>query len=105
MFEEATICTAIQVFADTATGPFWLAQWQAIALGFEPAAKGNARRLVDALRAVADEAPPVVRGQIIDRQEALSAAELRTLETALHAITCRLFALTPIERRMVEQRR
>ena len=73
MFEEATICTAIQVFADTATGPFWLAQWQAIALGFEPAAKGNARRLVDALRAVADEAPPVVRGQIIDRQEALSA--------------------------------
>jgi hypothetical protein len=59
------------------------------------------------LRAVADEAPPVVRGQIIERQQALwtVAIELRAPETALHDIACRLFELTPAERRTVEQRR
>jgi len=95
------------VYADDATGAFWLAQWQAIALAFEPSARGNGKRLVDLLRTVADEAPPAVRTQIVERQQALStlAIELATLEAALHDITCRLFDLTPAERRLVAARR
>ena len=98
---------AAGVYADDATGAFWLAQWQAIALGFEVNGKGNGKRLIDQLRAVADEAPPATRGQIIDRQQQLStlAVDLAALEARLHEITCRLFALTPDERRLVETRR
>lgn len=112
-FEDGELTLAIdgaeaaRVYADDIVGPFWLAQWQAIALGYEPNGKGNGKRLIDLLRAVADEAPAVVRGQIIERQQALStlAIELRALEASLHEITCRLFELTPEERRMVEQHR
>jgi hypothetical protein len=94
------------VYADGEQGAFWLAQWQAVALAFEPSSKGNAKRLIEQLRNVADEAPAPVRGQIIERQQSLSAlaGELRALEASLHDITCRLFALTPAERRLVEQR-
>ncbi|WP_375427034.1 type IIL restriction-modification enzyme MmeI [uncultured Sphingomonas sp.] len=94
------------IYADADQGAFWLAQWLATALAFEPNGRDNGRRLIDALRAVADEAPPSVRAQVIERQEALSAlaATLRAGEAALHEITCRLFALTPAERRLVEAR-
>lgn len=94
------------VYADADQGAFWLAQWQAIALGFEPKGKGDALRLINLLRAAAEKAPPTLREQIMDRQRSLStlAAELRNLEAQLHDMTCRLFALTPEERRLVEAR-
>ncbi len=94
------------VYADAQQGAFWLAQWQAVALAFEPNGRGNGKRLIDLLRAIADEAPPAVRAQIIERQGQLSvlADELRELESALHEITCRLFELTAAERRLVEAR-
>lgn len=97
---------AARVYADAEQGAFWLAQWQAIALAFEPKGRGDGKRLVDLLRAVADEAPAAVRAQIIERQQALSmlGAELRNGEAALATITARLFALTPEELRLVAAR-
>ncbi len=94
------------VYADDEQGAFWLAQWQAIALAFEPNGRDNGKRLIDGLRAVADEAPSPARAQIIERQQALSrlAGELTGLERALDDITSRLFALTPAERRLVAAR-
>lgn len=94
------------VYADAEQGAFWLAQWQAIALAFEPNGRDNGKRLIDGLRTVADEAAPAIRAQIIDRQQALStvAVALRDEEAALHAITVRLFALTPAERALVGAR-
>jgi hypothetical protein len=94
------------IYADSQQGAFWLAQWQAIALAFEPNGRANAKRLIDLLRTVADEATPVLRGQIVERQQSLLtlAMELRELENQLHTITCRLFDLTPAERRLVEAR-
>lgn len=97
---------AMRAFVDDDLAPFMLAQWQAIALGFEPNGRGNGKKLIDALRSVAEEAPAVVRAQVIERQRALSALaiELRDLETELHELTCRLYDLTPEERRLVEAR-
>jgi hypothetical protein len=97
---------AFGVYADEEQGAFWLAQWQVVAMGFEPNGGPNAKRLIDQLRTVADEAPLALRTQIIERQQALSrlAADLKQLEQDLHEITCRLFGLTPAERRMVEFR-
>jgi hypothetical protein len=94
------------IYADADQGAFWLAQWQAIALGFEPNGRGNGKRLLDQLRSVADEAPPVLRTQIIEYQSELSAiaVELSALEANLHDISCRLFDLSPAERQMVEAR-
>ena len=94
------------VYADADQGAFWLAQWQAIALAFEPNGRGAGKRLVEQLRHVADEAPPAVRDQIIERQQALSAlgVELARLETELADITARLFGLTTEEKRLVAAR-
>ncbi len=94
------------VYADAEQGAFWLAQWQAVALAFEPGGRGAGKRLLDQLRTVADEADPPLRAQIIERQQALSAlgVELAALEAALADITARLFALTPAERRLIAAR-
>ena len=94
------------IYADDEQGAFWLAQWQAVALAFEPNGSGNAKRLIDQLRNMADEAAPAVRAQIIERQASLAtlAMELRALEARLHELTCDLYGLDAAERRLVERR-
>lgn len=94
------------IYADAETGAFLLAQWQVVALGFEPKGKGDAKRLIEALRMVGDNAADALRMQIIERQQRLSAESrsLRELERELHEITCRLFNLNSSERQLVEAR-
>lgn len=92
------------VYLDEPTGALVLAQWQNVALTFEPTGKGDAKRLVDRLRKVATDAPPELSRQIIERQQQLSelTTELKLLESQLHAMTCELYRLSPEERRLVE---
>ncbi|MFN7400266.1 MAG: Eco57I restriction-modification methylase domain-containing protein [Sandaracinobacter sp.] len=92
------------IYLDADTGAFLLAQWQVVALAFEPNGNGNGKRLSDQLRMVGFEAPDALRNQIIERQQELAAisADLRELETELHEMTCRLFDLSPAERALVE---
>lgn len=94
------------IYVDDLAGEFILAQWQVIALGFEPTGKGDAKRLTDLLRTVGAEAETEVRNQIIERQRQLAelGATLRDFERKLHAVTCRLYDLTPAERQLVEGR-
>jgi hypothetical protein len=94
------------IYLDADTGAFLLAQWQVVALAFEPNGNGNGKRLSDQLRMVGFEAPDALRNQIIERQQELAAlsADLRELETELHEMTCRLFDLSPAERALVEGR-
>jgi hypothetical protein len=94
------------IYANADTGTFLLAQWQVVALGFEPKGKGDGKRLADALRTVGETAADALRSQIIERQEQLSAEtqSLRELERQLHESTCRLFDLSPAERQLVESR-
>jgi hypothetical protein len=94
------------IYLNEDRGKFLAAQWQVIALAFEPDSNGNAKRLTDQLRNIGFEAPDALRAQIIDRQAELVqlSATLRTLEADLHEITCQLFALTPEERALVERR-
>ena len=90
-------------FVNDADAPFLLAQWQVAALGFEPRGPGDGKRLIDKVREVGLEAPTTLLGQIIERQEALGriGISIRDGEEALHNITCRLFALTPEELRLI----
>ena len=92
------------IYLDADTGPFALAQWQAAALSFEPTGKGDAKRLVEALRHVGLDAEPALRDQVIERQAELTAltTELRAHEANLHEETCTLFALSPLEQAMIE---
>jgi len=85
-------------------GPLVAAQWRAVALGFEPRGRGDAARLVKDLRRVAVVAEPAVRDQVLAIAGELGTldGDLRADEAALHAITCRLFRLTPEELQMVE---
>jgi len=94
------------IYADADVGAFLLAQWQVVALGFEPKGKGDGKRLADALRTVGETAANSLRSQIIERQEQLLRVtqSLRELERELHEITCRLFELSRGERRLVECR-
>lgn len=93
-------------YVEADAAPFLLAQWQLVALTFEPKGKTDGKRLVDALRKVGTDAEPALRDQIIERQGALAAlsADIAVLEAQLHDITCRLFGLTADERRRVEAR-
>ncbi len=94
------------IYLDDLEGEFILAQWQVVALGFEPTGRGDAKRLTDQLRTVGADAEAEVRSQIIERQSQLAAlgATLRDLERQLHSITCRLYDLTLAERQLVESR-
>ena len=85
-------------------GPLVAAQWRAVALGFEPRGRKDGERLVKLLRRVAVAAEPAVLRQILDLAQELGEldGDLRADEAALHEMTCRLFALTPEERRLVE---
>jgi hypothetical protein len=91
-------------FVNDAQAPFLLAQWQVVALGFEPRGRDDGKRLIDAVREVGVEAPATLLDQIIERQDALSriGVSIREGEKALHSITCRLFALTTAERRLID---
>lgn len=102
VIDGAVACRGIYV--SEAEAPFLLAQWQVVALGFEPKGKGDGKRLVDALRHIGTDAPEELRNQIIERQEQLArqTEALRALESDLHEITCRLFNLTREERALVE---
>lgn len=93
-----------RAYVEVDAARFLLAQWQLVALAFEPKGNNDSKRLVAALRKVGTDAEPAVREQIIERQETLATliAELRRLEAALHARTCAMFGLTAEERRWVE---
>ncbi|MCA1748607.1 MAG: N-6 DNA methylase, partial [Sphingomonadales bacterium] len=82
-------------------------QWRMVALTFEPAARGNAKRLVDRLRSVAVAAESVVLKQLqrlaADLEEV--SGEIEREESTLHEVTCVLFELSDDERRLVEQQR
>jgi hypothetical protein len=95
---------AARVFVTADQSALVAAQWRSVALDFQPRGKDDAKRLVDRLRLLATEAEPAVEQQIIAIGD-----ELATLgrviaddERDLHELTCRLFALTPEERRLVE---
>lgn len=80
------------------------AQWRAAALDLTPSGKGDAKRLLDKLRRVALDADPALAAQIIERGRKLAELDrvFREDEAELHELTCRLFDLTPDERRLVE---
>jgi type I restriction-modification system DNA methylase subunit len=98
---------AARLFVTEAQAPLVEAQWRAIALNFMPTGKADARRLVDRLRRVATEADPVIADRIIAAGQRLAQLDsvLRDDEAQLHELTCRMFNLTPQERRLVEQGR
>lgn len=98
---------AVRVFVGDAEGPLVEAQWRAVAIALTPAGKDDAARLIGRLRRVATEADPAVTEQIvaIGRRLADRDAVLRDDERQLHEMTCRLFKLTPDERRLVERGR
>lgn len=79
-------------------------QEQAVAIGFQPSGKDDAKRLIARLRRVAVAADKALADQIvaIGRDLAVRDATIRDAEAQLHELTCRLFGLTPAERRLVE---
>ena len=83
------------------------AQWRCVALDFTPSGKGDAWRLTDWLRRVATAAPPEIADAVLTIGDELATltATLAEAEARLHAIVCRLFALTPDERALVERGR
>lgn len=93
-----------RLFVDDAEAPLIDAQWRAVSIAFQPSGKEDARRLVIRLRRVATAAEPALAGQIVAIGSALAARDtlIREDEAQLHELTCRLFALTPAERRLVE---
>ena len=95
---------AARAFVDDDEGPLVAAQWRTVALGFEASGRGDGKRLVKLLRRVAVAAEPAVLTQILALAEELAALadHLRADEAALHEMTCKLFRLTPEERRLVE---
>jgi len=92
------------IYVSPVAGALLTAQWEVIALNFEPKGRDDGKRLVETLRNVGEEAPDELQKQIIERQSAFStlAREISRLEQELHELTCRLFSLTPEERRLVE---
>jgi len=95
---------AARVFISDAESALVAAQWRCVALDFQPRGKDDAKRLVDRLRHVAVTADTTVAAQIIQIGEELATlgGVIRDDEAELHALTCRLFALSPEERRLVE---
>jgi hypothetical protein len=95
---------AARLFVGDAEAALLAAQWRSVALDFAPRGHGDARRLVDRLRYVATSAEPAVAEQIIaiGDQLATLGSVIADDECDLHEMTCRLFALTPEERRLVE---
>lgn len=98
---------AARLFVSDAEGPLVEAQWRATAIGFSVTGKDDAERLVGRLRRVATDAPPAVAEQIvaIGRRLAERDSVLRDDEQQLHEMTCRLFGLSPAERKLVERGR
>jgi type I restriction-modification system DNA methylase subunit len=94
-----------RMFVAAEAADFLLAQWQVVALRFEPTGKEDGKRLIDRLRLIAFEADGPLRAQIVERQGELSAltAELRELERRLDDQTAALFRLTPEERALVRR--
>jgi len=94
------------VYVDDVMGELLLAQWEAVALQFEPKSKDDAKKLIDQLRKVSTEATPELTRQIIERQRELSdlSRTLVDLERELHELTCRMYGLSAEERLLVEAR-
>ena len=95
---------AARLFVDDAEAALVAAQWACIALDFAVSGRGDGKRLIDRLRKIATSAEPAVAAQIIaiGAELAILSQALRGDEAQLHEITCRMFALTPAERRLVE---
>lgn len=73
----------------------------------DPAHEGAARRLIDRLSRAPIDADPAIAEQIVALTDELlsTAARIAANETVLNDLTCRLFALAPEERALVEQGR
>ncbi len=102
--DDAVVASAI-VSPDAA--PLLLAQWRSVALTFEPSGREDGKRLIDRLRHVAMTAAPEIGDRIVECGSALEnlTNRIRSGEAELHETTCKLFNLSPAERRLVERGR
>ncbi len=93
-----------RVFVGPAEEALVAAQWRGVALDFGLRGRDDAKRLVERLRHVAVHAEPAIAAQIIAIGERLNdlGGRIAADEAELHELTCRLFALTLEERRLVE---